>query len=118
MQEVIDHRLRNLPQKVKELLIPYEPHQCQKIIHDSHFKYRVVAAGRRFGKTTIAIMECIQEALSQAYSRVWYISPTYRQSEMIAWKLLLKTLPPEIVKRQNNMKLEIELHNSSIIELK
>lgn len=63
-------------------------------------------------------MECIQVALSKAYARVWYIAPSYRQAEMIAWKLILKTLPPEIVKRQNNMKLEIELWNGSLIELK
>ena len=64
-------------------------------------------------------MECLKVALSKAYSRVWYIAPSYRQAETVAWKLLLRTIPKELVKRYNNMKLEIELaHNGSIIELK
>ncbi len=63
-------------------------------------------------------MECIYVALARAYSRVWYVAPFYRQAEMVAWKLLLKTIPTPLIKRQNNMKLEIELWNGSLIELK
>lgn len=117
-QETSNITSDSLSQKVVDLVINYEPHQYQKAIHQDESRYRVVAAGRRFGKTTIAIMECIEVALSNAYSRVWYLSPTYRQSEMIAWKLLLRVIPPEIIRRQNNMKLEIEFWNGSIIELK
>jgi len=108
----------NLAAKVVDLTINYVPHPFQKTIHQDPTKYRVVAAGRRGGKTTLAIMECIQVALERADARVWYLSPTYRQSEMIAWKLLLKALPRELIKRTNNMKLEVELFNGSIIELK
>ena len=103
---------------MRELIIDFTPHQNQATILDDTHRYRIAVCGRRFGKTTIAIMECIKVALSQAYSRVWYVAPTYRQAEMIAWKLLLRTLPNEIIKRQHNQKLEIELWNGSIIELK
>ena len=106
-------------QKAIPLWIDYEPHVHQRLVQDDEHKYRVVVAGRRWGKTTVAIMECLKVALSKAYSRVWYIAPSYRQAETVAWKLLLRTIPQELVKRYNNMKLEIELaHNGSIIELK
>ena len=108
----------NPSEKVVDLIIDYVPHTFQKVIHECKAKYRVVVAGRRFGKTTIAIMECLQVALSKAYARVWYIAPSYRQAETVAWKLLLRTIPPELIRRQNNMKLEVELFNGAIIELK
>lgn len=76
-----------------------------------------MAAGRRFGKTELSLTILITEAI-QTKGRYWYIAPTYRQAEMIAWKRLQNMLPPQVIKKKNEVKLEIELFNGSEIALK
>ena len=61
------------------------PHPAQKAIHDSAARFRVVDAGRRFGKTRLGVMECLEVAA--AGGRAWWVAPTYRISE-VGWRPL------------------------------
>lgn len=110
--------------------IKYTPHELQYQLHNDKHRYRVVVAGRRFGKSVFSRWELIMKALqykpdakkeeSGIYvaPRFWIVSPTYRQSKEIHWTELKKEIPPSLVKRKNEVDLEIELHNGAIIELK
>lgn len=104
--------------------IPYTPHAKQEEIHADSTRFRVVAAGRRWGKTVFAINELIRAALSnpaqanKPVQRSWYVCETYRQAEMIAWRTCLKYLPDALIKAKNVNKLSIELINGHIIEFK
>ena len=67
-------------------------HQAQsEIFQDSH-RFKIVVAGRRFGKTTLSLAKIIHDAarndnkIPQAF--YWYIAPTFRQAKDIAWKIL------------------------------
>ena len=60
-------------------------HPAQQRIHDSDERFRVVAAGRRFGKTRLAVLDCLDYAIQG--KRAWWISPTYRTSE-VGWRPL------------------------------
>lgn len=60
-------------------------HPAQKQIHDTRARFRVVAAGRRFGKTMLATMECLDVANNSG--RAWWVAPTYRMSE-VGWRPL------------------------------
>ena len=58
----------------------------KEIINDPH-RFKVVVAGRRWGKTHLAIMWLLSEEIMENNS-LWYIAPTYRQGKMIAWPVL------------------------------
>src|SRR3990167_8714580 len=96
----------------------YQPHPKQLEVHKDRHRFRVLVCGRRFGKTTLAVNELIVNALKEPKSINWYIAPTYRQAKQIAWTMLLRFLPREIVTKTNETELKVELHNVAIIELK
>lgn len=55
------------------------------IRHPARFK--VLACGRRWGKTHLAVIWLLSGDLHPERQR-WYISPTYRQSKLVAWPVL------------------------------
>lgn len=63
----------------------FELHHAQYVIHSSDARFRVVSAGRRFGKTRLAVMECL--AVANSGGRAWWISPTYKMSN-VGWRPL------------------------------
>ena len=99
-------------------MIHYEPHEAQSKIHQSKKRFRVVVAGRRFGKTLLACIEMIIFALEKNKARVWYVSPTYKQSKTICFNMLKDLIPAELVKKVNISDLSFELFNGSEIALK
>jgi hypothetical protein len=60
---------------------------AQDTIANSPTRFRVVVAGRRFGKTHLAIRELCFHA-KEPNKEVWYVAPTYRQSKQIVWRKL------------------------------
>lgn len=81
-------------------------------------RFRVVIAGRRFGKTHLAIRELCWHAREPGKD-VWYISPTYRQSKNIVWKKLKNKLQDlRWADKINETELTINLKNGSTISLK
>jgi len=92
--------------------------ETQKIIVQSPQRFKVAVCGRRWGKTTLAIREMCRIA-SQPNKEIFYVSPTYRQSKMIAWKKLRnKLVNLKWVKKINETELSITLKNGSTISLK
>jgi len=96
--------------------MPLSPAQ-QRIV-DSPQRFKVVVAGRRFGKTHLSVRELAKHARLPNRT-VWYVAPTYRQAKMIAWKKLKnKLLDLRWVSKINETELSIELKNGSTISLK
>ncbi len=60
----------------------------QKEIHDCDSRFRVVACGRRFGKTYLGTLECFEVGI--AGGRAWWIAPTYKMAE-VGWRPMVKT---------------------------
>ena len=46
-------------------------------------RFRALVAGRRFGKTYLALVELCQRSLG-AGRLAWYVAPTYKQAKRIA----------------------------------
>jgi hypothetical protein len=44
-------------------------HPAQRTIHDHLARFKIVAAGRRFGKTVFSVIRCYEEALAQTNAR-------------------------------------------------
>jgi hypothetical protein len=91
---------------------------AQETIANSDKRFRVVVAGRRFGKTHLSIRELCFHA-RKPNQEVWYVAPTYRQAKQIVWrKLKYKLQDLNWAKKINESELTILLKNGSVISLK
>jgi hypothetical protein len=92
--------------------------KAQDIISKDKTRFRVVVAGRRFGKTHLSIRELCYHAKDPGKD-VWYVAPTYRQARQIVWKKLKNRLNDlKWAEKTNESELTITLKNGSIISLK
>jgi len=90
----------------------------QQLIATDSKRFRVVVAGRRFGKTHISIRELCQHA-AKPRQEVWYVAPTYRMAKQIVWKKLkYKLMDLKWCQKVNESELTITLKNGSTISLK
>ena len=81
-------------------------------------RFRVLISGRRFGKTFLAINELAKFARFPN-QKVWYVSPSYRQSKNICLTMLKdQIIKHKWAKKINDSDLSIILKNNSLIQLK
>lgn len=90
--------------------------QTDIFVDESRFK--VVVAGRRFGKTFLSSAELLRSALSAPNRNSWYVAPTYKSAKEIAWSMLVSAIPTEYIRKTNETSLTLELVNGSLISLK
>lgn len=99
-------------------------HKAQSIVYRNSSRFRVVVAGRRFGKTKLAVAELIKEAgkkrLPKGETReVWYVAPTYGMARQIMWTEMMNSLPKSWIKgKPNETRMEILLKNNTYIRLR
>lgn len=84
-------------------------HSAQSQIASNKTRFRVCCTGRRFGKTTLAVLEMVSKAVYGNDRNIAYIAPTYQQARDIAWQELKKIAGPAINK-VNESRLEIILN--------
>ena len=92
-------------------------------IFTSDARFRVVVAGRRFGKTYLSTLELLRVALGVDGKKVhnkncWYIAPTYKAAKEIAWDMLKGIVRDKDVSKINESELSIRFRNGSVIALK
>ena len=80
-------------------------------------RFIVVVAGRRWGKSTLALWWLILNAFSGDDRLCYYVAPSYAQAKRIAWPVLKKLVPPNARSRVNERELLLELPNGSIVQL-
>ena len=85
--------------------------KAQSLIAKDIHRFRVVNCGRRFGKTTLAVLEMVAKAVYGNDRQICYIAPTYAQARDIAWQELKKVAQPAINK-VNESRLEITLNTT------
>jgi hypothetical protein len=65
--------------------IKANPHPGQSEVHKHPARFKVLAAGRRWGKTRLGVHECLQVAANGG--RAWWVAPNYKMSE-VGWRPL------------------------------
>jgi len=90
----------------------------QDDIFFSDSRFRVVVAGRRFGKTFLSTYELLKHALEGKSRNCWYVAPTYKAAKEIAWNMLIDAIPEGYMTKKNETSLSISLRNGSSISLK
>lgn len=93
----------------------------QTEIAKSRKRFRVINAGRRFGKTILAVEEILGVAVSKSDRRIAYIAPTFQQARDIAWEHLKRRCQPIAVDtNESQLKIVVRTKDSgtSTITLK
>ena len=62
-----------------------KPHPGQLEVHSSDARFKVLSAGRRWGKTRLGVNECLDKAARGRLA--WWVSPSYKTSE-VGWRPL------------------------------
>ena len=97
------------------MIISLKPAQSRVFVCDRRF--RVLTAGRRFGKTYLACTELCRAAMGPG--RVaWYVAPSYKQGKRIAWMALKKFTRQFWASPPNETDLRIELITGGTIALR
>lgn len=89
-------------------------------------RFRVVCAGRRFGKSFLSGAELLNAAIGvdkktgkpKTKQTVVYIAPTFAMAKQIMWLWLKEYTPKSAIKKMNESELYIEFTNASKIYLK
>lgn len=92
-------------------------HPKQMEVYQSKARFRVVVAGRRWGKSQLSKILMISKA-RKPKQKVWYVAPTYKMAKQIMWNDLLDAIPKSWIAKVNESNLSIRLVNKSRIELK
>lgn len=98
--------------ELKVELLPW-----QQEVMEAPERFKVVAAGRRCGKSRLAAWMLIINALQSKSGHVFYVAPTQGQARDIMWGVLTELAHPIIAgSHVNNM--QIKLINGATISLK
>ena len=89
----------------------------QQKVWDSKARFKVVAAGRRTGKSRLAAYLLIVNGLQTKQGQVFYVAPTQGQARDIMWQTLLEVGHP-VIKASHINNLQITLINGTKISLK
>jgi len=90
----------------------------QKIVSDNPARFKVVVAGRRWGKSYLSMSQMAKFA-RYPNRKIFYVAPTYRQAKQIIWDdLKEKMIACRWAKKINESDLTIRLVNNSIIHLR
>lgn len=67
----------------RQIVINAHPHKGQRKVHTDPARFKVLAAGRRWGKTRLGVNECFDCATKGG--RAWWVAPSYKMSE-VGWR--------------------------------
>jgi len=89
----------------------------QQEVFGDYSRFKVIAAGRRTGKSRLAAWLLIINGLSETKGQVFYVAPTQGQARDIMWSLLLE-LGHTVIASSHVNNLQIKLINGTTIALK
>ena len=93
-------------------------HAAQAQVSRSKARFRILVAGRRFGKTHLSKVELIKAVQGRGKRHLWYVAPTFSMAREIMWDELVDAIPKSWIKKTHETRLEIRLINGCVIQLK
>ncbi|WP_331235145.1 phage terminase large subunit [Natronorarus salvus] len=104
-------------EQVRILRTLWKPHTGQRAIMDHPARFRIVACGRRWGKSEMCAHLALERALEEPDTTVWWVAPTYDQANDYGFTKMVPLLSPDVVagdpKRTKPRKIEF-VNGSSI----
>ena len=89
----------------------------QKKVWNSKARFKVVAAGRRTGKSRLAAYMLLVKGLQTTEGEIFYVAPTQGQARDILWNLLME-LGSSVIESHHINNMQIRLVNGTQISLK
>ena len=89
----------------------------QSEVWNDESRFKVVAAGRRTGKTQLAAYLLLVHGLQATKGKVFYVAPTQAQARDVIWNTLLE-LGKDVIASSHINNLELKLVNGITISLK
>ena len=89
----------------------------QEEVWDDPARFKVVAAGRRTGKSRLAAYMLLVKGLQTTDGEIFYVAPTQGQARDILWNLLLE-LGQGVIASSHINNMQIKLVNGTQISLK
>lgn len=89
----------------------------QQEVWEDNARFKVIAAGRRCGKSRLVAYKLLIEALQCTKGWVFYIAPTQSQARDIMWKVLIE-IGKDVIESTHINNLHINLINGATIALK
>lgn len=90
----------------------------QRLVANSNARWRVLVAGRRFGKSHLSINQMARFA-TLPKQKVWYVAPTYKMAKNIIWEKLKDRLREvRWMTKSNETDMSVYLRNGSTISLR
>lgn len=91
-------------------------HENQSKVYQDETPYRVVVAGRKWGKSTLALVELLRAA--RKAKNIVYIAPTYKMAKNTLWlDHIRKFVPDTLIANQHDTDLRLTMLNDSMITL-
>jgi hypothetical protein len=100
-----------------DLMAKVKLHKGQLDVANDPHRFKIISAGRRWGKSVLARMIVLKWA-TESVGNYFIVSPTYKQAKMIHWRDIVKEIPSSWIEKKNEVELSIQLKNGSVIELK
>jgi PBSX family phage terminase large subunit len=93
-------------------------HPKQFEVWEDPHRFRVVCAGRRWGKSILAVVAALTQ-IGEGRDKIGAIvAPTYQQAKDIYWRdpqKLFSLIPPEAILKRNDSELFVQLINGSFL---
>ena len=100
---------------MSDLKVEFLPWQQE--VYSDPARFKVVAAGRRTGKSRLAAWSLILSCLSEKKGQVFYVAPTQGQARDIMWSMLLE-LGHGVIASSHVNNLQIKFVNGALLTLK
>jgi len=93
---------------LSKLVLPIDLHKSQRIVDNSQARFKVVKAGRRWGKTRYISYWLTKRALTTP-GKHWYVSKTLDLARDEIWPILLDFIPKKYIEHIDKRTLTITL---------
>ena len=88
----------------------------REIIQDPS-RFKVIVAGRRWGKTILSLMYLLKDPFQQGERR-WFITPTYKQGKMIVFPILRQMFSGFAGAKLNETEMSVMFDNGAELSVK
>lgn len=73
------------------------PHPAQSAIMGDPHRFRVVAAGRRFGKTKMSRGIAVERGFQNPGEYIWYVAPSHGDAFELGFEAMLESIPDALI---------------------
>jgi hypothetical protein len=98
-------------------MIEWTVNNMRKEILGDPSRFKVIVAGRRWGKTVLSLMYLLKDAFRENERR-WFVTPTYRQGKMIVFPILRQMFSSFDNAKLNESEMSVVFDNGAELAVK